>query len=31
MAASKSFLLLNFIIERRWFDLFIAEFGHVFN
>ena len=31
MAASESFLLLNFIIEKRWFDVFIAEFGHVFN
>ena len=28
MTASKSsLLLLNFVIEYRWFDLFIAEFG----
>ena len=32
MAASKSFvLLLNFAIERRWFDLFITEFMQVSN
>ena len=28
MTASKSsLLLLNFVTEYRWFDLFIAEFG----
>ena len=32
MATSTTFLLLlNFVIERRWFDFFIAEFGQVFN
>ena len=32
MAASKSsLLLLNFVIERRWFDLLIAEFAQVLN
>ena len=32
MAASKNFLLLlNFLVETRWFDLFIVDFGQVFN
>ena len=32
MAAPKKYLLLlNFVIERCWFDLLIAEFGQVFN
>ena len=32
MVASKTSLwLLNFATERRWFDLFIAEFRRVFN
>ena len=32
MAAPKSsLLLLNFVIERCWFDLFTAEVGQVFN
>ena len=32
MTASKSYLLLlHFVIELRWFDPFIAEFGQVFN